>query len=250
MSGKRAKSQRRAQAKNSVFLGNAEMMRSRADSLLSIGFEDIELTRLNQIVLGLFRAAFAQSKVIGEMALQGMYSATGPNRRLFAEIAIRLHWLWHIDVKDRPGVVDAMLDDSKENTTRTYEHVKEEDWGSYVDLDDMDSFPLRPAQGVLKDQARKFAAAALAGGAKNVPLYAMWREESNLAHASAPLAGAYAPAVNDSILGRGTPDSFDEELEAHQLIAMLIMSSVLGILKEEGTSQEIIDRITEMFFSC
>ncbi|MDN5715678.1 MAG: hypothetical protein L0G89_00430 [Janibacter sp.] len=68
MSGSRAKKQRKTEGERLARFANAEIVARSADAVLSVDLSDVEFrSRTDQVVVGLCRAAFAQSKVIAAL---------------------------------------------------------------------------------------------------------------------------------------------------------------------------------------
>lgn len=249
MDGETAKAERGTAKKRSEASLNAEAALRTADAVLAVDLSDVPLTRVTQFVVGWCRAAFAQSRVIAHLTLHGMPSAAAPNRRLFSELAIRLQWLRDLPTDVRPGAVDEILEMARESKRGTHKHLEEMGWPTGFDPTEMDAFILSAAEGKVKDQARKFAAAAHATEVKNGPVFAMWREDSYLAHPTGPLAGEYAPAVDDEMLGMGVPSVLDADMEGHRDISMIIVMMTGSLLTDEGIDDFVVGRLTSAYFS-
>lgn len=230
-------------------LVNAEVALHTANAVLAVDLSNVPLTRVTQFIVGWCRAAFAQSRVIAHLTLNGMSSAAGPNRRLFSELAIRLQWLRDLPRDVRPSAVDEILEMARESKRGTHKHLRDMGWDVGFDPTEMDAFVLSSAEGALKDQARKFASAAHATEVKNGPVFAMWREDSYLAHPTGPLAGDYAPAIDDEVLGSGEPLELDPDLTGHRDISLLIIATTGALLTDEGVESEAVERMTSAFFS-
>lgn len=98
---------------------NAELVARSAHAVLGVNLSDVKFrSRTDQVVVGLCRAALAQSKVIAALAKVDMLSAAAPNWRLVLEIALRLHWLQGLPTKERRKVVDTMLAKDRQDTNR------------------------------------------------------------------------------------------------------------------------------------
>ncbi|MDY0829634.1 hypothetical protein SK224_10935 [Microbacterium sp. BG28] len=81
MSGSRAKEERQAQRALPLRLVNTDAVKRSADAVLSVDLSDHKFRdRAAQLVAGLCRAGFAQSKVIATLARADLLSAAGPNR--------------------------------------------------------------------------------------------------------------------------------------------------------------------------
>ena len=227
---------------------NAEYAMESSKRVLAVDFSDVPLTRTTQFVVGWLRASFEQSRVIATLAVSNMSPAAGPNRRLFAEIALRLQWLHDLTPEERGGAVDAMLEQEREQTLKTAEHMRNMGWEGEVDFTEMNAFILEVTKnGRIKDQARKIAAAAHSTEVKNVGLFAAWREESSYAHATGYLAGAYAPSDHDTV-GSGAPAVIDATLEAHRMGTIFVVFLAYRLLIESETPEPIAMRFVNAFF--
>lgn len=249
VSEKKAKQSRRALRERPIPIVNADYARRSADAVLSVDLSEVPLTRVTQFIVGWFRSAFDQSRVIADLVSRGMASSGGPNRRLFAELAIRLHWLNDLAPADRQGAVDAMLDWERTNTEKTFKHLREMGWEDDVDLTEMKDFILDvTVDNKIRDQATKFAAAAHATEVKNTGLFHVWRDESSYAHATGYLASSHAPAGYDQ-LGRGAPPVVAADLEAHRLVQLFIVTMTCRLLVEEGADRSVATNVMDAFFS-
>lgn len=249
MSGKRAKAERQSQSEQPTVLVNAEWIVRSAEAVLAVDLADVPLTRVTQFIVGWCRAAFAQSQVVGQLAISGTPSASAPNRRLFAELAIRLQWMLDLPKEVRPAAVDEILEVAREAKRGTLNHLRDMGWDVGFDPTEMDAFVLARATGDVKNQARKFTAAAHATEVKNGPVFAMWREDSYLAHPTGPLAGEYAPAIDNEVLGQGLPGVVDHDLAGHRDISMLVIMTTCSLLINEGVGDAAVTRLSGAFFS-
>jgi hypothetical protein len=250
MSGKNAKAQRRAKRELPTVMINGDYAARSARAMLSLDLSAVPLTRVTQFVVGWFRAAFDQSLLIADLSMRGRASAAAPNRRLFAELAVRLHWLHDLSRSDRPGAIDAALDWERKNQEKTFDHMRKMGWESEVDLTDMREFVLNVTDnGEVRNQAEKFAAAAYATDVKNAGLYRAWREESSYAHATGFLAGSYAPAEHDTWLDTGEPPVADPDLEAHRLTQLFVLTMTHRLLIQDGAPEEVASRMFDAFMS-
>lgn len=249
MSGKRSRRKREEQRNDPSYLKNAGFVGHVADAVLAIDFGDVVLkNRVPQVILGLCRAAAAQSKVVALLTREGSAASGAPNRRLVLEAAIRLLWLAGLSRDERQQAVDIMLEKDRKDTNTTLEYLGS--LGQSVDFDptEMNEFELvAPTKGPLQEQARKLDAAVRAQEAEPWSIYAMWREETKLAHPSGTLAGHYAPTFDDSHLSRGVPSPMDPDLEAHQLIQFMIVMTTRDLLIQEGIAPDIANRLTRAF---
>lgn len=249
MNGRKAKAARRARQARTACIANADYARRSAEAVLAVDLGDVPLNRVTQISVGWLRAAFEQSRVIACLTVAGMSSSAAPARRLYAELCIRTHWLHSLPKEDRAGAVDAMLDHERNNTVRTFDHLREMGWDGDVDLTEMNEFVLNVTDnGRVRNQAQKFAAAAHATDVKNTGLFRAWREESSYAHASGYLAGAFAPMVNNR-LGTGAPPVLDPDLEAHRMVQLFIVIVAYRLLVDEGTSESAATRALDAFLA-
>lgn len=249
MSQKRAKAARRAMRERPAHIVNAEWVRRSAEAVLAVDLSKVPVTRVTQFIVGWFRAAFHQSVVIADLTTREMAPAAAPNRRLFAELGVRIHWLHDLAREDRPGAVDAMLDWERKNTEKTFKHMQDMGWDSDVDFTEMREFVLNTIEnGEIRNEAEKFAAAAHATKVKNAGLFRAWREESSYAHATGYLAGSYAPA-DGTPWESAVPPVADSDLEAHRFTQVFIVTLVYWMLVEEGAEKAVAERIIDAFFS-
>lgn len=220
-----------------------------AAAILDVDMRDLALAdRVPQIVVGLCRAAAAQSRVIAALSSVGLSSAAAPNRRLFLEVAIRLIWMASLSREDRRQATDIMLEADRRDTMATLDYLN--GLGHEVDFDpsEMNSFELQaPTKGALQEQTRKLAAAVRQGDAEPWALYAMWREETKNSHPSGTIAGQYAPTFDGTHLSSGHPDPMDPDLEAHRLTQVLIVRATEQILSDEGYEPAVASRIVDAF---
>lgn len=249
MSGRRAKRKRQAERNRPTHVKNAELVDRAADAVLAVDLSDIVLNdRVPQVVVGICRAAAAQSKVVAMLTAAGNAASAAPNRRLVLEAAIRLLWLAGLSRDERRQAVDIMLEKDRNDTNSTLGYLSS--LGQTVDFDptEMNEFELiAPTKGTLQEQTRKLDAAVRATEVEPWSLYAMWREETKSAHPSGSLAGQYAPTFDDKHLSSGEPSPMDADLEAHQLIQFLIVMTTRDLLIQDGVSRKIADRIPEAF---
>lgn len=250
MSQKKAKAARRAMRERPAYLVNADYVRRTADAVLAVDMSDVPSSRVRQFALGWCRGAFAQSRIIADLTSAGMASFAAPNRRLFAELTVRIHWLADMAKELREGAVDEMLAHGIENTRSTLRHMENMGWPVEYDATELDDFVLNVTSNTtIKDQSRKFASAAYATEVKNGPLYGMWREESGFSHPTSTLAGHYAPVTARGGLGAGEPSVMDPELEAHRHATILALMFTTRLLRDEGVEDDAVKRLTEAHFS-
>ncbi|HBX76450.1 MAG TPA: hypothetical protein DEG43_02280 [Acidimicrobiaceae bacterium] len=251
MSGRRAKQKRRIEKISDSSIAGACLIERSADAVLAVGFDDLALKdRIPQFAIGLCRAAFTQSKAIVMLASGGQLAAAAPNRRLFFEAALRLHWLASLPKEERIQATDTILDKERRDTANTISYLR--DLGHDVDfnLEEMEAVLLdAPKKGTLQEQARKLDAAVKAADNQAWSIYATWREESKFSHASGTLAGSYAPTLNQVTIGHGEPAPMDPELEAHQLTQHLIVAMTAQLLEDAGLGPDIAQRIPLAFYS-
>lgn len=232
-------------------LVNAESVARSADAVLAVDLSDVAFrNRTAQVVVGLCRAAFAQSAALASLAKADMLSAAAANRRLVLEIALRLNWLQGLSTVDRRRAVDTMLAKDRQDTNRllTYLH----DAGNEVDFDraEMNAFELNDeTEGAIHQQATRLQAAV--GSSEITPwsMYAMWLGETPFAHASGNLAGKYAPTFDDVHMSCGEPDPMDPNLEAHRILQLHIVTMTGYLLEDEGLPEEFAGRIAAAYFA-
>jgi hypothetical protein len=251
MRGSRAKVERRALRGQPAHIVNAQAVIRSAEAVLAVDLSDVVLRdRVPQMIVGLCRAAAAQSKVVATLTAAGMAASAAPNRRLFLEAAIRLNWLSDLSREDRRRAADIMLAKDRSDTNATLDYLQK--LGREVDFDptEMNAFELdAPTKGSLQDQARKLDAAVRASSSEPWSLYAMWREETKYAHPSGALAGQYAPTFDDAHIGFGEPDPMDPNLEAHRLIQHIIVMTTGRLLADEGFFDQVAGRIPTAFLA-
>lgn len=252
MSGSRARRQRQAERERPASIVNSEHIGRSADAVLNVHFDDVVLrNRTVQVVVGLARAAFAQSKVISALTNGGLLSAAAPNRRLFIEIALRLHWLQGLSSDERRRAVDTMLDKDRHDTNRILDYLRDAEHEADFDPAEMNAFELdNEAKGAIHQQATRLSAAVNASEVKPWSTYSMWLEETKFAHASGTLAGSYAPTHDDRHMSSGRPDPTDPDLEGHRLIQAQIAMTAGFILGDEGMPEDVASRIATAFFGA
>lgn len=232
-------------------IANAEMLTRSAEAVLNVDLSDLAFpNRTSQVVVGLCRAAFAQSKIIAMLANANLLSAAAPNRRLVLEIALRLHWLQGLSRGERRTAVDTMLAKDRQDMNRLLEYLRDE--GHEVDFDptEMDAFQLdEETKGAIHQQATRLNAAVRSTEVKPWSIYSMWLGETQLAHASGNLAGKYAPTHDDLHLSSGVPDPMDPDLEAHRILQEHIVVTTSYLLADEGLPEEFALRIQAAFYA-
>lgn len=251
MSGRRSKKQRQTRSERSAYLVNAEAVIRSANAVLSVDLDDLAFrNRAAQVVVGLCRAAFAQSKVIATLARAGLLSAAAPNRRLAAEVALRLHWLEGLSRDERRKAADTMLEKDRADTEKLITYLRDAGQDVDFDLEEMNAFELDAATGgSIHQQTTRLRAAVESSEVKPWSIYSIWLEETIYAHASGALAGKYAPTHDDVHMSSGVPDPTDPDLEAHPIVQMLIVTTACRILRDEGMPEEFAGRLATAFFS-
>lgn len=243
MSGKRARAQRRFQRERPEIERNSDYALAAAKRVLGANLGEIPSGRVTQFVLGWMRAAFDQSRVIVTLTRAGLAPAAAPNRRSFAEITVRLQWLYAMKQNDRAGALDAMLDHERELTVKALDHIREMGYESERDLTEMRDFVLEAADGALKDQARRFLAAAKSTDGQSVGLYYAWREETQYTHATGAMASAYAPLT----AGTAFPPVADSNLTAHVYALFLVVTLAYNLLVDEGVESDTAMVVVDSF---
>lgn len=243
MSGKREKAKRRAVRELPEVVKNADFALAAARRVLAADISHIRLTRVTQFVLGWMRAAFDQSRVIATLTKGGLAAAASPNRRSFAEIAVRLQWLHATSQDERVTMLDAMFEHERELTEKATEHLRKMGFESQRDLTEMRDFVLDAAEGARKDEARRFLAAAQSTDGQSVGLYYAWREETQYTHATGAMAVAYAPKSGDDRF----PPVADADLKSHLYSLFLVISLVNALLADEGVSKSDTEVIIDAF---
>lgn len=243
MSGKTSKAKRRAVREQPESTRNANYALAATKRALAADLSGIPLTRVTQFVLGWLRAAFDQSRVIATLTKSGLAASASPNRRSFAEIAVRLQWLHMMQQADRAGALDAMLEHERELTEKNQEHLFDMGYASDRDLSKTHDLVLESAGGALKNQARQFLAAAKSTDSLSVGLYAAWREETQYTHATGAMAATYAPANGDDPL----PHVMDPDLTSHVYALFLVVTLAFNLLVEEGIERDAAMVVVDSF---
>lgn len=229
---------------------NADYARRSAEAVLAVNLSDVELTRVSQFAIGWMRAAFEQSRVIADLTAAGKAHLATPNRRMFWEIALRLTWLANIPAAERDGAANAMLARNRSDTAMTDTHMRDMGHETDIDIAEMDAFFLDlPDSDSLKKQAKNLTEAVRGHaeeGLNTAFIYRLWREDSMYTHATGFLAGHYAPAGRGTV-ETGTPPVIDPDLEAHRLVAMLIVFTSGFLLNDEGVPSELSSACTVAF---
>ncbi|WP_193596380.1 hypothetical protein [Microbacterium sp. YJN-G] len=251
MSGSRAKKQRRTQRERPARIVNADFVARSADAVLAVDLGDVEFrSRTDQVVVGLCRAAFTQSKVIAALAKADMLSAAAPNRRLVLEIALRLHWLQGLSAEDRHKAVDTMLAKDRQDTNRLLAYLRDAGHKADFDPTEMDAFELDDeTKGSIHQQSTRLNAAVDSNEVKPWSIYSMWLGETQFSHASGNLAGKYAPTLDNLHMSSGVPEPMDPDLEAHRLLQLHIVMMTGYLLTDEGLPEEFAGRIAAAFFA-
>lgn len=228
---------------------NAAIVKRTAPAVLAVDMSDVALVDfVPQVIVGICRAAAAQSIAVATLTLEGQASSVGPNRRLVLESAIRLIWLSGLSEADRHAAASVMLESGRKETNETLDYLEGRGQPAPFDPTEMRAFELdAPTKGRLQEQTRKLRAAVTGSQSEPWSLYAMWREETKFAHPSGTLAGQYAPTHDQTHIHTGKPDPMDPDLEAHQLIQCRIVATTQQILKDEGFKPDVASRITRAF---
>lgn len=250
MSGSRAKRERQSKRPQSLRVLNAEAVDRSADAVLRVEVNDYRFrNRVAQVAVGLCRAAFAQSKVIANLARADLLSAAAPNRRLVLEIALRLNWLGGLSSPERRKAVDTMLAKDRDDTNRLVKRLRADGHDVGLDVDEMNAFELDAAtSGQLHQQATRLHPAVEASEVNPGIIYSMWLEETESTHASGALAGQYAPTHDDLHMASGSPSPMDPDLEAHRIVQSLIVMTTCRILVDEGFPEEVANRMALAYF--
>lgn len=230
---------------------NAEFVLRSADAVLGVDLSDVRFrSRTDQVVVGLCRAAFAQSKVIAALAKADMLSAAAPNRRLVLEIALRLHWLQGLSAEERRKAVDTMLAKDRQDTNRLLAYLRDAGHEADFDPTEMDAFELDDeAKGAIHQQSTRLNAAVDSSEVTPWSIYSMWLGETQFSHASGNLAGKYAPTLDNFHMSSGVPEPMDPDLEAHRLLQVHIVVMTSYLLTSEGLPEAFAGRIAAAFFA-
>jgi hypothetical protein len=248
MSGKRARELRRAPAQRALHIVNSEYAKASADRVLSVDLSGVPVSRTTQFIVGWLRSVFEQSRAIACLTTADLAHTAAPNRRNFVEVIVRLQWLHGMPQPDRAGALDAMIDHERETTRKAFKNLSELGYDIAVDLSDMEAMILEAtSNGTIKNQARKFFAAAESTMGKSGGLYYAWRGETQYTHATGALAASYAPDVHD-VMGHGKPPVADPDLEIHRLGTVLAVTLVYDLLVDEGVDADLAMTIFSAFF--
>lgn len=234
MSGRKSKAKRRTAREQPESIRNANYALAATKRALAADLSRIPLTRVTQFVLGWMRAAFDQSRVITTLTKSDLSASAAPNRRSFAEIAVRLQWLHMMKQADRAEALDAMLEHERELTEKNQEHLRDLGYASDRDLSKMRELVLESADGALKNQARQFFAAAKSTDSLSVGLHAAWRQETQYTHATGAMGVAYAPATKEDPF----PHVMIPDLTSHVYALFLVVTLVFNLLIDEGVDRK------------
>ncbi len=244
-------SQRRArkERKDLEPSGRARSLIVSAEKMLAVDFSDVPSSRTRQVIVGWMRHAFEQSRVIAQLHVAGIEHAAAPNWRSYVETAVRLQWLESVDIEDRAGAVDAMIDHDKERVVGEVKSLRALGHESEAHVEEMDSLILEVTQnGDIKNEARKLFPAIQASRLPSAGLFRAWRQETQYSHATAILGGAYAPSKDDR-LGFGTPPLADPDLELHGMVQILVVMSAAALLEDEGVARSKTSELFEAYFT-
>ena len=211
-------------------------------------FSEVLSDRARQVAVGWMRNAFEQSRVLAELRMAGLGHAGAPNRRSYIETLVRIQWLDGVPHAERADAVDAMLAEDKSQAAKEVTHLRDMGYEGETNLDDMGDVVLEVTENRhLAEQARVFVHAAKATQNPSVGLYRAWRYESQFAHATAVLGGAYAPDRGGRI-GAGRPGEADPELESHVMSTMLVMVLTARLLQDEGLPKGKVNELVAAYF--
>jgi hypothetical protein len=218
---------------------DANYIIERAEQMLALDLTLVPLARETQFIVGWMRGAFDQSRAIATLTRLGMADTAAPNRRSFAEIALRLLWLRNLDAKMRAAALDAMIADEKRLTTNFYDTLKQMGFDHDVDLSEMETIIAHAIED--KDIAQQIKAVTTAAKAapQTIGLYSAWREETQYTHATAHLASAYAPEDPAGVLGSGRPPTELAGLDSHYMVCVLVATLAFELLREAGVDEEV-----------
>lgn len=218
--------------------------------MLGADLSDVKFRSRTEQVVGLCRAAFAQSKVIAALSKTDILSAAAPYRRLVLEIALRLHWLQGLSIEERRKAVDTMLAKDRQNTNRLLAYLRDAVHEADFDPTEMDAFELDDeTRGAIHQQSTRLNAAVDSNVVKPWAIYSTWLAETQFSHASGNLAGQYAPTLDNIRISGGTPDPMDPDLEAHRLLQVHIIVMTGYLLTGESLPKEFAGRIPAAFFA-
>jgi hypothetical protein len=245
MSGKQDKRARRARRNRPERQVRAAQITEAAKRIGVLDLADVLDTRVAQFAVGWLRAAFAQADAIVRLSVSGLDYAAAPNRRSFAEIALRLQWLHELE--DRSGAPDALVEEEKRLAKSHVTHLEEMGLDMPSDFSGIEAVVTNSTTDKkIRVQAKNFTEATKATQ-QSVGLFRAWREETQFTHATGALAVSYAPA-SDGSFGIGKPFVADPEFETLLMVCLLVLSYAVRILLDEGTPQATIDRIFDAFF--
>lgn len=218
----------------------ADLMIRDADAILDMPLDDIESTSMVPCaVVGLCRAAFAQSKVIALMAKTGMLHATAPNQRLLWELISRLAWLASYDSGDREQAVKIMSLENIEEFNKAFDFIKQE--GIPLQFDKIEiEFPEFYKKGTIQHAEKTMREYATAPHGPLPSLqYLTWRTLTQISHATRALAYSYVEENDQHKLVPKEPEISNQELLPYWGLQFRTAVTTSQILIAEGCNAEI-----------
>lgn len=211
-----------------------EQLLRMAHAVLEVSYEVLHPTPVSQLAVGWLRAAHDQIAAIADLTMRGRRSATGPNARAVAELAIRIMWLHQLE--DRDAAMPALIEHERNLAERHVTHSA--GMGLTVDIDplygDLDIDQLGSTDPTLGSQIRGVVDAAKAAE-HAVGIYQLWRAATQYSHATTRFAGMWAPTHS----GRFVPSESSPDWSGSlHLLSVLISTLTSRILIDEGTAVE------------
>lgn len=211
-----------------------EQLTRMARAVLAVPFTDLTTTPVTQLALGWLRAAHDQILAIAELTLAGHHSATAPNARAVAELAIRIIWLHQLENRD--GAFPSLVEQERRLAERHVTHSAE--MGLTIDIDplyaNLDLAELGEIDASLNSQARGVVDAAKAAQ-HAAGIYQLWRNSTQYAHATTRYAGMWAPTRAGRFVDSETPVNWSHALH---LLSILTCAMTARVLIEEGEHKD------------
>ena len=246
MSGKQKKRARQHRRLRSTEEVRACQVTESAKRISVLDFEGAPDSRVCQFAVGWLRAVFVQADALVRLSAAGVDYAGSPNRRSFSEIVLRLQWLHSLT--DRPGAIDAMIQDEQRLGRSHLAHLESMDIEALPDFSDLEEVVTKATSDTrIREQAKSFTAAVKATPSSQ-GLFRAWREETQFTHATGKLAVSYAPTSKGRI-GRGRPFVVDNPFESLLTTCLLALTFVVRMLLEDGAPQYTIDRLFDAYFN-
>ncbi len=243
MSAKKMRERRRALRERPEVEQNCDFILGAAKRILAVDIQIFPVDRVTQSILGWLRAIFDQSRAIATLTKVGLAAETSPNRRTVYETVVRLQWLHSMQQEDRAEAIDAMLENERNLTEKSYRHMSNMGIELEPDLSHMQAVILNVNSKKLREQARNFVATATSVGWQSGGLYKAWHAETQFAHATVTMAVSYAPVKG----GTGFPPVHDENLRMHLYMLWLAFFLAYQLLVQEGIPEDDAEAIVDAF---